>query len=49
MMEVALIAATDQDKIRSSPSSQQKSNGKRDHVIDGWNAGKLDFPFLIPY
>jgi hypothetical protein len=48
MVEVALMAAADQDKIRSS---SQKVNRKRDHVIDGWNAGsgKLDFPFLTPH
>jgi len=45
MVEVTLIATTDQGKIRSSP---QKVNPKRDHVIGGWNADlvKLNFPFL---
>ena len=48
MVEVTLIATTDQGKIRSSP---QKVNPKRDHVIGGWNAesGKVEFPISYPH
>src|SRR5216683_1730927 len=44
MVEVVLIAAADQDKIKIR-SSAKLTTQQHDHVIDGWYANKLEFPF----